>query len=77
MAKTAPIKPPLREIRQSKGLSQQQVSQLTNLPVTLISKHENGHSGISLATAMRYAKAYGMTLQELIGQDHPVFISQS
>lgn len=55
----------LRSLRQSKGLSLQEVSQATGMSVAFLSKVERGLSNISMGYLRRLANFYGVPLVSL------------
>ena len=57
----------LKERRQRK-LSQREVSQRAGLPRTYISRIENGRLGISFATLTLCAKAFGLSVVEIVAR---------
>jgi DNA-binding transcriptional MerR regulator len=58
---------PLRRIREERGLSLREASQLSGLSISFLSALERGISGASVATLQRLTAAYGTTLHELFG----------
>ena len=60
----------LRQVREAKGLSQQDLEDRSGLPRTHISVIENGRSTPSFHVLERWAKALGIELHELFNVEH-------
>ncbi len=56
----------LRHIRQSKGLSQEKLAELTGLHRTYIGGVERGERNISLLNLVRIAEAFGVAVADLV-----------
>jgi transcriptional regulator with XRE-family HTH domain len=56
----------LREIRESRGVSQEKLAEMAYLHRTYVSSVERGKRNISLLNIERLAKALGVSLQELM-----------
>ena len=56
----------LRELREARGLSQEQLGELANVHRTYIGKVERGEKDISLRTATKLAAALGKKLSLII-----------
>lgn len=56
----------LREVRESKGMTQSELSKLSGVHRVNISKYEAGKSMFTLPVAERLAAALGVTVDELI-----------
>ena len=66
----------LKERRQRK-LSQREVSQRAGLPRTYISRIENGRLGISFATLTLCAKAFGLSVVEIVARAEAMITSDT
>jgi len=58
----------IREIRQERGLTQDQLAELSRVPRICISRYESGKYYPSLSNAMKLAKVLNVTVDELIGK---------
>lgn len=58
----------LREVRQSRGISQQMLSARSQVSRSAIERLETGFSQPSLETAYKIATALGCTLDELVAE---------
>ncbi len=56
----------LRDIREAKNLSQDDIERATGLARTYISRVENGHTVPSLETLEKWARALGMALSAFL-----------
>jgi transcriptional regulator with XRE-family HTH domain len=59
-----------RELRESAGLSQRDVEDLTGLPQAYVSKTENGHGTPTLEVLERWAEALDVDLHQLFAVGH-------
>ena len=66
----------LKERRQ-RNLSQREVSQRAGLPRTYISRIENGRLGITLATLALCAKAFGLSMVEIVARAEAVLATDT
>lgn len=55
----------IAQLRHARGLSQKELAEATGLHWVTIGKHENGHSDMTVADALRYAKALAVSLDQL------------
>lgn len=55
----------LQKIRWEKNLSQKTLSQKSNVPQSVISSVENGLTVPNLITALRLAKALGVSIEDI------------
>lgn len=55
----------IAQLRHARGLSQKELAEATGLHWVTVGKHENGHSDMPLSDALRYAKALGVSLDQL------------
>lgn len=63
---------PIRRAREAAGLSQTDVTRLTGIAQTMLSRLENGHTSIdktTVGTIRKLADALGVTIDELTAQD--------
>jgi len=60
----------LRELRETKGLSQSDVEDRSGLPRAHLSRIENGHSTPSFPVLERWAEALGVELQQVFAVGH-------
>lgn len=58
----------IREIRQERGLTQDQLAELSRVPRICISRYESGKYYPSLSNAMKLAKVLGVSVEDLIGK---------
>jgi transcriptional regulator with XRE-family HTH domain len=65
----AQIAQSLRQARKSYGLTQEQVSELSGVHPTEVSRIENGQRDIQISTVFKLAKAFGLTPGEFIDGD--------
>jgi len=56
----------VRELREAKGLTQEQLAERAELHSVQISHIEGGRNEVKLTTILRLAKAFGMTASELL-----------
>ncbi len=56
----------LKELREQQGLSQQDLSAITNMEVTAISRIENGRTNITIGTLYKICKALKCELSTVI-----------
>jgi transcriptional regulator with XRE-family HTH domain len=56
----------VRQVRLSKGLSQEGLAEMSNLHRTYISDVERGVRNVSIGTATRIAQALGVNLKDLL-----------
>lgn len=61
----------LKEIRESKGISQRQAALGLNLSPTVYNRYENGIREPSNALLLVIADYFGVTVDELLGRDAP------
>jgi putative molybdopterin biosynthesis protein len=61
----------LRQARQARGYSQQQLAHMAGVTRQAVSAVESGHSDPSLRAALGLARALGMTVEELFGPYAP------
>lgn len=61
------MKDNLKKIRMDANLSQTQLSQKLGIPQYTISDYENGRTEPSIAALCKYAKYFGITVDEVIG----------
>ena len=63
----------LREIREAKNLSQDDIERATGLARPYISRIENGHTVPSVGTLQKWARALGMQLYQVLyeGEEPP------
>ena len=59
----------LKEMREYVDLSQDEVSQLVNIPRPAISLIESGERKVEVSELMRFADAYHCTLEQLTGSE--------
>lgn len=59
----------LKEMREYLSLSQDEVSQLVNIPRPAVSLIESGERKVEVSELMRFADAYHCTLDQLTGSD--------
>lgn len=55
----------LRELRERRGLTQQELAEQVNATHGLISQYENGITSPSMARATKLARFFGVTLDDL------------
>ena len=55
----------LRELRESRKLTQQEVAKLLNIDHTTVSRHESGSRGLSPEDIQKYARLYKVESYEL------------
>ena len=68
----------IREVRLSKGLSQQAVAEKCGFSNTMLSQYENGKKTPGLFTTAKIAKALGVSIDRLYyGDENKAFISTS
>ena len=60
----------VRRERESKGLSQEQLANLSGLHRTYIGAVERGQRNITLVNAQKIASALGKPLTDLVDQEH-------
>lgn len=60
----------VRRERESKGLSQEQLANLSGLHRTYIGAVERGQRNITLVNAQKIASALGKSLMDLVDQEH-------
>jgi DNA-binding XRE family transcriptional regulator len=58
----------IREIRQERGLTQDQLAELSRVPRICISRYESGKYYPSLSNAMKLAKVLNVSVEDLIGK---------
>jgi len=63
--------------RRQRNLSQREVSQRAGLPRTYISRIENGRLGITLATLALCAKAFGLSVAEIVAKAEAMITSNT
>ena len=56
----------VKELRQSKGLSQEALAHLTELDRTYIPSIEKGERNVSIEVIQRFSVAFGITISELL-----------
>ncbi|MGH2833151.1 MAG: helix-turn-helix domain-containing protein [Solirubrobacteraceae bacterium] len=66
MDAVAQIAESLRQARKHRGLTQEQVSELSGVHPTEISRIENGHRDSQISTVFKLAQAFGLTPGEFI-----------
>ena len=59
----------LRIIRKNRGLTLNQVSNMTGLSQSFLTRLENGERGLTIATAKKLASAYDVSVNELLRND--------
>ena len=57
----------LAKIRRARGLSQAEAAEASGVHWAVIARIEQGRSGLSLITAHRLARAYGVSLDAIVG----------
>ena len=57
----------LKELRNAKGLTREQLSKEVGTPIRTISRWENGESDMHLMTAVKLSKYFEVTLDEFVG----------
>ena len=65
MAKNKILKNRLRELREARKLTQQEVAKLLDIDHTTISRHESGSRGLSPEDIQKYARLYKVESYEL------------
>jgi len=60
----------LKDMREEKNLSQNQLSKITGIPQRSISRWEQGSSSIMMANIIALAKFFGCTSDYLIGLEN-------
>jgi transcriptional regulator with XRE-family HTH domain len=60
----------IRFLRQQRGMTLEQLSKLSKLTKSFVSKIERGVSVPSISTAMRLAESFQITISQLLGEDH-------
>ena len=55
----------IRQLRQERGMSQEELSFLAELDRTYITSVENGHRNISIINIEKIAKAFSMSIKDL------------
>lgn len=63
----------LQEIKQRKGLSAEDISKLTNVPLPTVYAHLNGIRQIGHKSALRYTKL-GLSLEQLLVHGEQDFV---
>jgi transcriptional regulator with XRE-family HTH domain len=63
--------PALRELRQSRGLSQRELAKLAKVSPGTVMQLENGLRGAYPATVRKLALALGVPTEELVRERHP------
>lgn len=61
----------IRDLRTDRGLTQEDLADLVGVRQGAISEYETGRKGMMLATAVTFADALGVSLDELVGRDGP------
>jgi transcriptional regulator with XRE-family HTH domain len=64
------IGPRIRFLRQQRKMTLEQLSSASGLTKSFVSKVERGTSVPSISTAMKLAESFGLTVSQLLGQDH-------
>lgn len=64
------IGPRLRFLRRRRAMTLEQISQASGLTKSFVSKIERGLTVPSISTAMKLADSFGMTVGQLLGEDH-------
>lgn len=59
----------LKSIRKRAGLTQERLAEKVGITQSAVAAHEAGTSGMSLATARKYAEALGITVDDLIREE--------
>jgi len=59
----------LREIREAKGLSREQLSRLSNVSANMIYHIETGRKNPTINTLVKLAKALNVPISELVSED--------
>ena len=59
----------LRELLSERGWEQKELSRRSLVAQSTISKHINGRQGVDPENQERYARAFGITVLELVGED--------
>jgi len=58
----------VKELRSRHGMTLAEVADRTGLRVTSVWRHEAGQRAISAASALRYAKVFGVPLEAILSQ---------
>jgi len=58
----------LRELREGRGLSQNEVAKLTEVDISTVSRHESGERLPDKLSLQRYARLYKCETYELFGE---------
>lgn len=60
----------LRMLRKSRKLSQKELAEIMNISQSMISNYERGSSRLDLVTADKFAKFYGVSVDQLISDEN-------
>lgn len=67
----------LKQIRESKGLTQRELTNILNLKPTTYNGYEKGVCEPNISTLIKLADFYKITVDELIGHNIPYLINKS
>jgi putative transcriptional regulator len=58
----------IRDIRRERGLTQNQLAEISRVPRICISRYESGKYYPSMSNAMKLAKVLNVSIEELLGK---------
>lgn len=58
----------IRDIRRARGLTQNQLAEISRVPRICISRYESGKHYPSMSNAMKLAKVLNVSIEELLGK---------
>ena len=59
----------IRELRKEKGLTQNELAEISHVPRICIARYETGEHQPGMGNAQKIASALGVTVDELIGKE--------